>query len=229
MIGSYLELASEGVGRGYLFPASAGCETFFTLAFRKLIPDLLPKLPPAERAAALAACFNLGENLEGAPPWLRRIFLRMAGDLSSLSQIPELVSDVTRRAVEPPEALLGRSPRLAWIDLAAEDRRFLPGALHFLAPTVLCVHDRLRTRAGTRPPVTLGVWIVDPPLSLGPLGCIDTPVVDAAPRVVAKMLQSASGKDPRITERHSVAANDWRAAAALVTSQQLVALLPERC
>jgi hypothetical protein len=194
---AYLRLCCEAVGLGYLFPAAAGREGFFNLAFLELAPLLLPALAPARQVELLALLWNLGENLESAAPWLGRIFVRVCGGLASLDGLEAVVADVERQALGPPTEPLGVDEER--VDLAGEDRRFLPGPLHFVAPTVVCVHDRLR--AG----VSLGVWLAAPPLVLGPMGC----GADVA----------AAGGDG---DAFAAAANEWRRATALVTSQRVV-------
>jgi hypothetical protein len=222
---SYLRLASEGIGLGYLFPASAGAESFFTLAWTKLIPRSLASLPLERRAEVLAECWNLGENLESGPAWLKRIFLRIFSDRASLTDLASVVADVSRQALGEPERKLLRSARPHWVHLAAEDVRFLPGSLHFLAPTVVCVHDRHRTGGGGRDPATVGAWLSDPPLFLGSMGCREPPPSDPGLRL--DVLEGLEKRDPRASDRHAMAANDWRAGVTLETSQFLVALLPE--
>jgi hypothetical protein len=160
------------VGLGYLFPASAGRESFFNLAFRTLAPVLVPRLPAEERGRALAGMWNLAENLERAPVWLARIFYRAAWSWRSLASLEGMVAEVARLALDEPSERLGESARTLWVNLGDEDRRFLPGPAHFVAPTVLCVHDRSRAA------ISLGVWIVDEPLSLGPMGCAASPAAE---------------------------------------------------
>jgi hypothetical protein len=214
LVTSYLQLAAEGIGLGYLVPAASGVENFFTLAWRKLIPRLLGAVPdPQRRVELLAMAWNLGENLEGQAAWLRRLFHRRCRDLAALEELPALVSGIAGLALGEPEQRLAEKARTLWIPLAAEDRRFLPGAMHFLAPTVVCVHDRLRSDPNGDP-VTQGVWLGDEPLALGPMGCRDAVEVATAPLPVT------------VDEVFAACRNDWRAAVALVTSQHLVALLP---
>jgi hypothetical protein len=219
VVESFLRLACEAVGRGYLFPTSAGRESFFGLAFRVLVPVLVPRLPPERRAAAMAALWNLSENLEAGPVWLARIFYRVAWGWRSLDDLEAKVAEVERLASAPPDEgqRLGDRERALWIGLAEEDRRFLPGRLHFVAPTVLCVHDR--SRAGVR----VGVWLIDEPLVLGAMACDHEPGPEAAAGARWKKIASA---ERRFDEPHAAIANAWRAAASLVTSQKILALLP---
>jgi hypothetical protein len=217
LVESFLRLLCEAVGLGYLFPAGAGRDSFFGLAFRTLAPSLIPRLPPPRRAEALASLWNLGENLEAAPVWLARIFFRVARGWSTLEHLEAVVAEVERLAMGPPGGKLGDPLRVEWVGLEAEDRRFLPGRMHFVAPTVLCVHDRVR------PGVSLGVWLSGEPLPLGPMGCGDAPGAGSA---AGARWRRVAESDRRFDEPFGAVANAWRAAAALVASQRVVVLLP---
>ena len=223
LLTSYLRLASEGIGLGYLFPAAAGAQSFLTLAWTRLVPRSLAALAPDARAEALASCWNLAENLESAPLWLRRIFLRLCASREDIGDLPSLVADVSAKALAQPEAPLGDELALRWLHLADEDRRFLPGGVHFVAPTVVCVHDRHRTAAGGREAATMGAWLSEPPLLLGTMGCTETP---ADPGLRLELLELMVKRDARADDYFSMAANEWRGAVTLETSQFLVALYP---
>jgi hypothetical protein len=212
---SYLRLACEGVGLGYLFPAASGRDGFMNLAFLELVPRLLPAVPAARQAQVLAGLWNLGENLETAAPWLRRIFLRVFRGLADLGDLEAQVAAVEKQALAAPAEGLGPTPRAVWVWLGAEDRRFVPGALHFLAPTVVCVHDR------SRPGASQGIWLAEPPLAplaLGPMGCPESPPA-------ARGYRPPHSADARLTAAHATGRNEWRAAATLVTSQYVVGWL----
>jgi hypothetical protein len=224
LIESYLRLGAEGIGLGYLVPASSGAASFLTLAWTRLVPKGLAAVPAARQAQTLADCWNLGENLEASPLWLKRIFLRLCAETTTLGSLEALVADVAGRALEEPKERLGPRPRLVWVHLAQEDHRFLPGTLHFVAPTVVCVHDRHRAAAGGRDAATQGAWLTDPPLLLGPMGCAETPG-NETPESFERLLD-LSRRDPRAADWFAMAANDWRAGVTLETSQFLVALLP---
>ena len=217
LVESYLRLLCEAVGLGYLFPTGAGRESFFGLAFRHLAPSLLPRLPASRRAEVLAGLWNLGENLEVAPVWLARIFHRVARGWTTLEHLEEVVAEVERLALGPPAGKLGDPLRVEWVALETEDRRFLPGRMHFVTPTVLCVHDR--ARAG----MSLGVWLTGDPLVLGPMGCRDAP---GAGSTAGARWKRVAESDRRFDEPFGAVANSWRAAAAVVTSQRVVVLLP---
>jgi hypothetical protein len=217
---SYLRLAAEGIGLGYLFPSEVG-EGFMNEAFLRLLPKGLAAVPEERRAAALADCWNLGENLEHAPSWWRRIFLRLLSGGTGLSDLAALVGRVSREAFGEPGAKLGTGTLHLWIDLGAEDRPFLPGGIHFVAPTVACVHDR-RNEDGV-PGRTLGAWLVDPPVVLGPMGCAANALA-TSDRL--DIVDDLAKKDPRASDVLNSAANDWRAALTLETSQFLVGVYP---
>ncbi|MFN8095658.1 MAG: hypothetical protein U0599_26150 [Vicinamibacteria bacterium] len=214
---SYLRLAAEGIGLGYLFPPEVG-DGFFTHAFFRLVPEALAGVPPERRARVLAECWNLGENLEHAPAWWRRMFVRLASDGAALEALPALVERASREAFRPPPAKLGGRSLHLYVDLGAEDRLFLPGAVHFVAPTVACVHDR--DAPGGR---SLGAWLVDPPLVLGAMGCREAPG-PTSDRL--DLVDDLVRKDPCAGDVRNSAANDWRAALTLETSQFLVGIYP---
>jgi hypothetical protein len=214
---SYLRLACEGIGLGYLFPPEVG-DGFFTHAFFRLIPEGLAAVPADRRSQALADCWNLGENLEHAPAWWRRMFVRLAAAGSPMDALSALVERVAREALGPPASRLGPRTLHLFLDLGAEDRRFLPGALHFVAPTVACVHDR--DVASGR---SLGAWLADPPVGLGAMGCA-VEVGPSSDRL--DIVDDLGRKDPRAGDVLNSAANDWRAALTLETSQLLVAVYP---
>jgi hypothetical protein len=217
LVEGYLRLAAEGIGLGYLVPSASGVENFFTLAWMQLLPTQLAALPSGSaRATAVAQCWNLGENLEGAAAWLKRLFQRRARELRSLGELPALAERIGRVASEAPKTA---GTRLVWIALAEEERRFLPGALHFVAPTVVCVHDRERTDPSGAP-LTLGVWLDEAPLVLGPMACEE----EVAATTAGDWAAVRKG-DPRVSEIGWEARNEWRTVASLVTSQRVIALV----
>lgn len=217
LVQSYLRLATWGLGLGYLFPTTAGT-SFFTLAWTRLIPERLVDVPPERRAQVLAALWNLAENLEQGPAWLRLVLVRQAQHWR-LDDLEARLADVRAVALDPP-AQDDQEGDLVWIPLADHDRRFLPGALHFVSPTIVCVHERHAGAA--QPGATIGVWLTAAPLVLGAMGCEDTvlPPGDGQ-RIVAR-----GAGDPRLTPVWAAAENRWRAAATLRTSQFLVATRP---
>ena len=124
LLESYLRLACEGIGLGYFFPPELG-EGFFTHAFFRLIPAGLAGVPHQERARALADAWNLGENLEHAPAWWRRMFVRLS-DGATLGALQALVVRASRDALgEPSARLAGRTLHLL-IDLGAKTASSCP-------------------------------------------------------------------------------------------------------
>ena len=224
LLRGYLKLGAEAIGLGYLYPASAGRQNFFTLAWSDLLPRFLADVPQAQRASVLAQLWNLGENLESAPPWVQRIFCRVGAELTSLTDIEARLRDTAAAAMEPPKAKLGRKAQPFLVHMAAEDSRFLPGAVHFLAPTVLCVHDRHRKAVAGREAATQGLWLTDgTPMRLGAMGCRETP---EATQAQSPSLAWLAMNDPRVDDWFATAVNDWRAAGTLHTSQFVVVLVP---
>lgn len=221
LLESYLRLACEAIGLGYLVRSSAlGVENFATRAWMDLVPRLLPAA--RERARVLAECWNLGENLEARPPWLQRIFLASIRDLGSLDDLDGIVRRVASVVADPPKNELGDGSRAAWVDLAAADARFLPGEVFLVAPTVACVIDRNRDGSDGGPRVSLGLWLVDPPVILGPMG--DT---GAAPEGRARHAwRSLRAGNAWFTAPYASCANAWRAVGSLVTSQLVVIEFP---
>lgn len=230
LLRDYLRLSAEGIGLGYLYPASAGRQNFFTLAWSDLIPRLMPAVADTKRAAVLAQLWNLGENLEAAPPWVQRVFCRVGRDLSSLEDIESRLRQVASSALDAPTRPLGSRARTHWVDMSHEDTRFLPGAVHFLAPTVVCVHDRHRKGVAGREGATQGVWLAETPVMLGAMGCGETlPATSETlpPLEVLEALDALEQRDPRAGDWLTTGANPWRAVATMHTSQLLAVLLPE--
>jgi hypothetical protein len=222
---SYLRLASEGVGLGYIYPPGTAGASFLSHAWRELLPEALPRIPRDRMSQVLAECWNLGENLQTSPIWLRRIFIRslIPAAEGRLDELRGLVDEIARSALGVPAKKLGTAHRRHWVHLAEEDPRFLPGRVQFLAPTVVAIHDRHRTLPGSTATPAVGVWLTDPPVFLGSLGSLEPPNEEAARWDLLEQLARA---DPTASEVREMAANEWRAAVVLELSQFLVALHP---
>jgi len=67
LLESYLQLAGDGIGLGYLVPSALGRQTFFGLAWTRLLPGSLARLPPERRASTLADCFNTASSCASRP------------------------------------------------------------------------------------------------------------------------------------------------------------------
>lgn len=222
VVRAYLELCAEGVALGYLFPESSQASGFLNVLFRVFVPERLAKVPAPLRLPTLAGLWNLGENLEAQPFFISAIFMRKLQRLEALSNLEALVEDVT--------AALERNPmpgaplrRAFWMDASESDRRFLPGGMHFLTPTVVCIHDRFRTAAGGRQAVTTGVWLSETPLGLGPTRCTEGPALTHTPSLEISELQR---QDPMVDELFTTTRSDAGLVISLRTSQRIVAVLP---
>jgi len=223
VLDDYLRLAVEGIGLGYVVPEESGAQTVATLLWTRILPEGLAAVRAGKHAGILAACWNLAENLEGQPVWVRRVFLRALETSPQLDRLDRLVADVSLRLDEPPTQKLTKNFACRWIYLRKEDRAFLPGSVHFPAPTVACVHER-REAGDSGHPASIGVWLEAEPLLLGPLGCRETPPKDPGLRL--ELLEALARQEPRADDWQAMATNEWRAAVTLETSQFLVALYP---
>lgn len=159
------------------------------------------------------------------------MFTRVLADWSDLAGLEAEVQRVGAGLFGDPAKALGGIVRHDWVWLGSAPgesfaSRFLPGALYFLAPTVLVVVDRVRQMPGGGP-IAQALWLPDdgPVVPLGPI-----PVEKAAPVEWDERslpLWDALGRtDPRMTFLCATAANRFRAAATLETSQFVVVARP---
>lgn len=223
VIEAYLRLAMNGIGLGYLFPAaSMGAQNLFTLAWMDLIPRLLPASAAEQHGARLASLWNLAENLENESPWLKVIFRKRIPALTSLDTLEPLVEEVARLVLAPPERKLPDQPDVKLVWLAEDDRRFLPGRVEFVEPTIAVVYDRFRDGRDGKQPVTVGVWLNSEPTLLGAMGIDDPPGAVQDPDL--DRWEALAKRDARVTDVFDTARNEWRACATLMTSQMLVVL-----
>ncbi|MCG3192029.1 MAG: hypothetical protein DIJKHBIC_01263 [Thermoanaerobaculia bacterium] len=242
LVESYLSLVAEGIRLGLLpGPLRDGerPRSFAQLVFSRLVPLLLPKLPRRKQADALAKLWNLSENLSSSPRYLESALSHGLAGLEALDNLEADLEKETSRVLFPRLCPLGTHPRAVWLDLSVEDTRFLPGQVHFLNPVIACIHDRARGPAGTHSEKgggrgsstrfhggTVSVWMADPPVILGPSGCVEDP---GPPKLQGgPHWRLLAIKDPRFTEILDTAATEWRGLATLVTSQWVVLLLPEK-
>lgn len=227
----FLRLGAEGIGLGYLVPASRiGAETFLGRAWRTWLPDGLARVPPDGRAAAIAQCWNLGENLENSPAWLRRVVELALGDVPDVARLEDAVRDAGVALTAPPTAALREhDAAIDWVWLGDVDPTFLPGRARFVTPTVVCVLDRLRDGRDGRAAHGLGLWLRDQgPVVLGPM---PPPPDDAdlpggpAPHGPFDWTRRRA-REPRLTRAFATAGNAARAVATLETSQFVVCARP---
>ncbi|MCC6877100.1 MAG: hypothetical protein IT378_22540 [Sandaracinaceae bacterium] len=221
---SYARLAAEAVGHGYLYPERSGARGFLSHAWQVLLPAALASLPPVERARSIAMCWNLGENLEAAPTWLKRLFeARLAG--ATLADLEERVRSTSELVFAPAQAELGESPerawQLEWLHLGAHDPLFLPGAVCFLAPVVACV--RSRDPRGVDRQRALAISIADRTEVLGP---VEWPASPARHLPSDAQLAKLRALDRRTGSIHDAAIAGGRLIASLATSQYVLVVRP---
>ncbi|HVK63146.1 MAG TPA: hypothetical protein VM694_01660 [Polyangium sp.] len=157
---AWLGLVVEAIGLGYIRPGVVGegdtprarrPENLVELLFVDVLPDKLPTIPVETRMRLLAKAWNLGEGLFGEPPWLN-LCVAAAMAVPKTSANPGALLDLEGRLLEILDAALAPRARSTWkgpfavrtIDLREVESAFLPGRVHFGAPTLVCVHDRKR-------------------------------------------------------------------------------------
>lgn len=163
---AYLTLSAEALGLGLL-----DREGFA----RWMILRHLPYQSGVE-VPTLAALWNVAEGLAAAPLWLQR--LASASVTAPTTALPQVAATLQRALGEVPPARFSGPFRL--VAHGPPSTTFLPGALHFVAPRVLCVHDRLR--AGAHAAWELG----DEVRGLGEGGCLGDPFVAPTPPVTLR-------------------------------------------
>ncbi|HLM75350.1 MAG TPA: hypothetical protein VK459_21710, partial [Polyangiaceae bacterium] len=180
---AYLRLLVEAVGYGYIDAASLdktearSPKSLMALALTTHIPALLPKAAPREQVALLARTWNLAEGLLGEPAWVNRAVAGALANADSLADLDRRVLRVLEAALLPrARASLAGPFSMRIVDTREVDHAFLPGALHFSAPALLCVHDRKRT--GVHAGLLLGPK--GAASLLGPCPCLGRPEKEPA-------------------------------------------------
>lgn len=230
LLESYLELAAEGVGLGYLYPVeSAGRRSFLHLAWFELLPEQLPRLEPEQQVDVLAACWNLGENLEQRSGWLQRLFMEEVETLDSLVDLEGRIEEIASSLLGTPDGRLeGETPgsvRLRRLYTGDQHPRFLPGVIEFLAPGIACVHHRHADLDGA-PKKSLGISLLGDPELLGTVKA-SNPSLSPDPEEDDWWKPIAEGT-PAVTRPHAAAANEWRGILTMETSQFVVVVEPGR-
>lgn len=151
---AYLRLVVEAIGCGYVDAASLKKadkdderppRSLMALLLTEHIPALLPRAPAGERPALLAKAWNLAEGLLGEPVWLNRAVAGALVSIDSLNDLDKRILRVLEAAIVPrARASLAGPFAVRAVDTREVDHAFLPGAMHFSAPALLCVHDRKR-------------------------------------------------------------------------------------
>lgn len=157
---AWIGLVVEAIGLGYVrsgvvgegdAPRARRPENLVELLFVDLLPSNLPTVALDARMGLLAKAWNLGEGLFGEPPWLN---LCVASAMAAPSAAgPGALVDLEGKLLRILDAALAPRARSTWngpftvrtIDLREVESAFLPGRVHFGAPTLVCVHDRKRT------------------------------------------------------------------------------------
>jgi len=207
LITTWLELGAAGLGAGTY--VAGGADDPFAILWERLVPDGLGALPAAERAQTLADAFNLGENLAREQGWRRMIFVDGLRRLEHLSGLRDMLTRRVGLLTAEPTRPLGDAPQMVSVDLSAYDKRFLPGAIGMLAPTVFVVCDRERTDDQGEP-LAVAVWA---PEGEAPsvLGAVKAAGVERRQDAAALW---TSGIYASVQTAH-------RAAASVVTSQRI--------
>lgn len=175
---AYLRLVVEAIGCGYVDASSLDPKAqeapsnLMAVLLARLAPALLPKARPSDRVVLLARSWNLAEGLFGEPPWKNRAVAAALSGVDSLSDLDRRLLRVLEAATAPKtRAALAGPFAVRTIDMREVDHAFLPGAMHFSAPSLLCVHDR--KRKGVHAGVLLGPRGASTLLGPGP--CLGRP------------------------------------------------------
>lgn len=146
---SYLRLLAEAVGMGCAVPDAGGAmRDFLSELLVHQVPARLAQIAPDQRAACLAALWNLGEGLLQEPAWLNRFAIAFAGGAPDLLALPAHLATVLEPVLAPrPPSQWAGPCTLTVLDPRPLADGFLPGEMHLAAPAVVCVHDRRRAGA----------------------------------------------------------------------------------
>lgn len=148
---AYLRLVVEAIGCGYVDASSVNptvdhpAPSLLVLLLVDRAPALLPRAPVASRVSILARAWNLAEGLFGEPAWLNRAVASALAGVDSLSDLDRRLLRVLEATAAPKtRAALAGPFSVRMLDTRTVDHAFLPGAMHFSAPSLVCLHDRRR-------------------------------------------------------------------------------------
>jgi hypothetical protein len=153
VVDAYLRLVAEALRLGYLdrtsrAPVGSEAPAEASLLGRLLletIPRRLPAYAADRRLGLLAEVWNLGEGLLRQPPWMARVAGALMRDLDDLERLGAALVATLEPLIAPARRSAFAGPfAVQVLDLREVDDEFLPGHMHAAAPSVLCVHDRLR-------------------------------------------------------------------------------------
>jgi len=158
---AYMDLIGEGIRNTYLTqslnshhynyliqnPTASWLpitwKNFLEYCLIKKIPLTLSEVPKQQQLEILVKIWNIGENILQQAPWMGLYILSHADELTSLTNIDAFLIDIMDPLLRPPKPAQWQPP----FDVSILDGRdihddFLPGEMHEVAPSVVCVHDR---------------------------------------------------------------------------------------
>ncbi len=157
----YMDLIREGIGSAYITQSipewqynyliknkkathqalNITWNSFLEYCLLKEIPLTLSQVPAAQQLELITKIWNLGENIRQETPWMGLYILSRAEELPALTKIENFLIEIIAPLLRPPEK--ARPPyRVSILDGRDIHDNFLPGDMHQVAPSVVCVHDR---------------------------------------------------------------------------------------
>lgn len=180
---AYLRLLVEAVGYGYIDGScldkteARSPKSLMALILTTHVPALLPRAPSGDQVALLAKTWNLAEGLLGEPAWVNRAVAGALASANALTDFDRRIIRVLEAAILPrARASLAGPFSVRAVDTREVDHAFLPGAMHFSAPALLCIHDRKRN--GVHAGLLLGPKGATS--LLGPCPCLGRPEKEPA-------------------------------------------------
>ncbi len=157
----YMELIREGIGHAYITQSipkwqydylsrnrsykelNMTCNSFLEHCLLKEIPLTLSQVPAAQQLELLTKIWNLGENILQEAPWIGLYILSRAEERPVLPQIEDFLIEMMTPLLRPAEKARWSPPyHVSVLDGRDIHDNFLPGDMHQVAPSVVCVHDR---------------------------------------------------------------------------------------
>ena len=160
---AYMELIREGIGCAYITQSlSSGhykyliknqktlnkflgitWKSFLEYCLIKEMPLTISQVPAQQQLDLMVKVWNLGENIRQETPWKGLYILSRAEELPTLTKIEKFLVDTMAPLLRPPAPARWQPPfRVSIIDGCDIHDDFLPGDMHQVAPSVICVHDR---------------------------------------------------------------------------------------
>ncbi len=157
---AYMELIREGIGNAYItqsieewqydylipknsYQIDITWNSFLEYCLLKEIPLNLSQIPAEQQLELLTKIWNLGENILEEKPWIGLYILSRAEELPTLSKIEDFLIEIMTPLLRPSEKSNWQSPyKVSILDGRKIHDNFIPGDMHQVAPSVVCVHDR---------------------------------------------------------------------------------------